>query len=128
MQQNVKLSQIEKLGAVFHVSEVFLLHLEDVTEKKTLTDNAVSEKAQQIQSVMDNLSDADQRRVLAFAQNLAMTMQGSESETKNRGTCCVCSCDDDFYVCRHCRCAKQALVYLMMHCISTDCKGQIYIV
>lgn len=59
-----------------------MLHLEDVTEKKTLTDNAVSEKAQQIQSVMDNLSDADQRRVLAFAQNLAMTMQGSESETK----------------------------------------------
>ncbi len=79
-----RLPQIKKLCAVFHVSEVFLLHLEDVTEKKTLTDKAVSEKAQQLQSVMDHLSDADQRRVLEFAQNLAMTMRSSESEKKNK--------------------------------------------
>lgn len=47
-------------------------------QKKSPTEQAVSEKARELDAVMDNLSEEDQRRVLEFAQNLAMTMQKQE--------------------------------------------------
>lgn len=68
--------QVQKLCQVFQVSDSYLLGMGDI--KKSPTEQAVSERARELDSVMGTLSEEDQRRVLEFAQNLAMTMQKQE--------------------------------------------------
>lgn len=67
---------LAKIAAFFDVSADYLLGKTDI--KKPPTEQAVSEKARELDSVMGTLSEEDQRRVLEFAQNLAMTMQKQE--------------------------------------------------
>lgn len=67
---------LAKIAALFDVSTDYLLGATDI--KKSPTEQAVSEKARELDAVMDHLSEEDRRRVLEFAQNLAMTMQKQE--------------------------------------------------